>query len=151
MNKVSIGPAAEYEKEWAAMLIARSEPWTTLGTTPENCLWFCKNAEYVVFAARMDGTPCGAMVIHPRGLASSPYLKSIVVEEGYRDQGIGRAMLKYGEDHFRSSSKHFFLCVSSFNTKARALYEKLGYKKVGEFSDYIIEGQSEILLYKRLR
>jgi ribosomal protein S18 acetylase RimI-like enzyme len=91
------------------------------------------------------------MIIHPRGLASSPYLKSIVVDEGYRDRGIGRELLKQGEDYFRAVSKHFFLCVSSFNTRARALYEKLGYKKVGEFSDYIIEGQSEILLYKRLR
>jgi len=92
----------------AAELIARNEPWTTLGTTLENCLWFCKNVEYVVFVARKDGTPCGAMVIHPRGLASSPYLKSIVVEEEYRDKGIGRALLKHGEDHFRSVSRHFF-------------------------------------------
>ena len=151
MDQFLIGMANENEKEWAAELIARTEPWTTLGTTLENCLWFCKNVEYVVFVARKDGTPCGAMVIHPRGLASSPYLKSIVVEEEYRDKGIGRALLKHGEDHFRSVSRHFFLCVSSFNTRAKALYEKLGYKKVGEFSDYIIEGQSEILLYKRLR
>ena len=151
MEKITIALATENEKEWAARKIASSEPWLTLGTTLENCLWFCNNPEYIVFIAHIDDRPCGAMIIHPRGLASSPYLKSIVIEEGYRNKGIGRELLKHGEGHFRAVSKHFFLCVSSFNTRARALYEKLGYRKVGEFSDYIIEGQSEILLYKRLR
>jgi len=34
---------------------------------------------------------------------------------------------------------------------ARAFYERLGFRAVGEFQDYIIEGASEILMHKRLR
>jgi ribosomal protein S18 acetylase RimI-like enzyme len=92
-------------------------------------MWFCKHPEYYVLIAHDGEEPCGAMVIHPRGLASSPYLKSIVVSEPYRDKGAGRTLLKSGEDHFRETSRNFFLCVSSFNARARSLYERLGYRR----------------------
>ena len=41
-----------------------------------------------------------------------------------------------------------FMCVSSFNQDARRLYERLGYHEVGELTNYIVEGHSEILLRK---
>jgi ribosomal protein S18 acetylase RimI-like enzyme len=43
-----------------------------------------------------------------------------------------------------------FLCVSSFNDGARRLYERLGYIRVGQLPDYIVDGASEILMHKRL-
>jgi ribosomal protein S18 acetylase RimI-like enzyme len=42
-----------------------------------------------------------------------------------------------------------FLLVSSFNAGARALYERLGYEQAGELPDYVIDGHSEILMWKR--
>ena len=59
--------------------------------------------------------------------------------------------MEFAEDLFRREARHIFLCVSSFNTRARAFYERLGFCAVGEFQDYIIEGASEILMHKRLR
>jgi len=151
MQNLTISEATDAERNWTAKLIASSEPWITLGTTLENCLKFCNDSEYKVFVAHEGGEPCGAMVIHPRGLASQPYLKSIVVDSRYRSQGVGQSLLEYAEEYFRKEYKHFFMCVSSFNPRARALYERLGYSKVGEFDNYILEGKSEILLHKRLR
>jgi [ribosomal protein S18]-alanine N-acetyltransferase len=40
------------------------------------------------------------------------------------------------------------MCVSSFNHDAQRLYQRLGYQIVGELSDYIVRGHSEILLRK---
>jgi len=40
------------------------------------------------------------------------------------------------------------MCVSDFNTGARRLYERLGYRLVGELTDYIVAGRSELLLRK---
>ena len=40
------------------------------------------------------------------------------------------------------------MCVSSFNVDARRLYQRLGYKVVGELTDYIVRGHSEFLLRK---
>jgi ribosomal-protein-alanine N-acetyltransferase len=151
MIKTTILPATEEEEAWTATLLAGSEPWITLGTTPEQCKKVCSDPDYLLFISHVDGIPRGAIIIHPRGLASSPYIKSVVVESDHRGHGIGAALLEFTENYFRETSKHLFLCVSSFNIRAKKLYEKLGYEQVGEFRDYIIKGESELLMHKALR
>ena len=151
MSLVQIAQASDQERDWAASLFAGQEPWITLGSTLEQCRSACRHPEYRVYVARREGQPCGAIVLHPRGVAGSPYVKSLAVAEGHRGQGTGAALVKFAEDLFRGESRHIFLCVSSFNTRARAFYERLGYLPVGEFKDYVIVGASEILMHKLLR
>jgi [ribosomal protein S18]-alanine N-acetyltransferase len=151
MFPLVIAPATEAERGWAASLMAGSEPWTTLGATEEDCRRLCHDPEYLLYVAHDNGRPCGAISLQRRGVAGSPYVKSIAVEESRRDAGIGSALLAFAEDLFRADARHFFLCVSSFNTGARSFYERHGYEAVGELEDYVIEGASEILMHKRLR
>ncbi len=150
MNQLDICPADDEDREWVAALLAGSEPWKTLGATIDKCRASCHDPEYLVYVARSDGRRCGGMVIHPRGLASSPYVKSVAIAEGSRSRGFGAQLLDFAENLFRGKSRHIFLCVSSFNTRARAFYERRGYFAVGELADYIIEGASETILCKRL-
>jgi [ribosomal protein S18]-alanine N-acetyltransferase len=42
------------------------------------------------------------------------------------------------------------MCVSSFNQAAGRLYQRLGYTMIGELTDYIVAGHSEILLRKSI-
>ena len=151
LKGLDIQPANNEERDWTADLMAGSEPWITLGTTREHCLLVCWDPEYKVFAAHLDGKWNGSIILHSRGLASSPYIKSVVVANAFRNRGIGAAMMAFAEDFFRKDAKHIFLCVSSFNTSAKTFYERLGYHQVGEFNDYIIAGESEVLYHKRLR
>lgn len=131
--------------------MARSEPWITLGVSPEQCRLACRSPEHLVYVAHLQGKPCGAIVLLRSGVAGSPYVKSIIVADPFRGRGIGAGLMEFAEDLFRHKARHIFLCVSSFNTRARAFYERLGFRAVGEFQDYIIEGASEILMHKRLR
>lgn len=151
VKDLDIRLATSEERDWTAGLMSGSEPWITLGTTLEQCLLVCRDPSYLIFVAHQNAFPCGSILLHPRGLAGSPYLKSVAVTEGHRNQGIGAQLIAFAENHFRNNSKHIFLCVSSFNLRAQALYERLGYTRVGEFKDYIVEGASEILFHKRLR
>ena len=84
-------------------------------------------------------------------MAGAPYIVSLAVREDLRGTGVGSRMLEFAEDFFRGESRHIFMCVSSFNGRARQLYERLGFETVGEFKNYIVEGESEFLLWKRLR
>jgi ribosomal protein S18 acetylase RimI-like enzyme len=151
MTPIDIQPAEAAEREWAAALMAGSEPWITLGRGLDACRARCSDPEYQLYVAHLDGGPCGFILIHPRGVAGSPYVASIAVAERCRSRGCGTRMLDYAEDLFRGEARYIFLCVSSFNSRARELYERRGYATVGELIDYVIDGASEHLMCKRLR
>ncbi len=151
MDAVRISVASETEKEWAATLMAETEPWITLGRDYEGCLEVCRRPAYEVYVSRLGREPCGLVVLVRYGVAGSPYIASIAVSESFRSRGIGARLLEFAENLYRPAARHIFLCVSSFNTRARAWYERCGYRSVGELEDYIIEGASEILMHKALR
>jgi ribosomal protein S18 acetylase RimI-like enzyme len=150
MEPFVILPATKDERNWAATLLTVNEPWVTLGITPEKSRDILNDPEYLVYIAHQQQTTCGVIIIDPRGMAGSPYIKSIAVSEAFRNRGVGAALLEFTEAAFRTKSRYLFLCVSSFNTKARTFYERLGYTFIGELKDYVIDGASEILMSKKL-
>ena len=92
----------------------------------------------------------GFVLLAEFGLAGSPYIASIAVDEAARSRGIGSALLRFAEERYRNSHHHIFLLVSSFNLHARRLYERCGYQPVGELPDYVVAGHSEFIMHKRL-
>lgn len=150
MKKIDIHSANEQEKDLAAILLAASEPWITLRITEDQCRKNCHDPEFLLYMAYKNDKPAGIIILDPRGVAGSPYIKSIAVYPEFRGQGIGTMLLSFAEDLFKDNARHIFICVSSFNRRARDLYEKFGFQAVGEFKDYIIEAASEILMHKKL-
>lgn len=149
MSAIEIGEATDEERLWCARLMAASEPWITLGRGYEACRALAFDPAYLTLVARRDGVPRGFVRIHPKGVAGSPYIASIAVEAGERGQGVGRALLDEAELRI-PKARYIFLCVSSFNPRARALYERHGYRLIGDLPDYVIDGASELLMAKRL-
>jgi ribosomal protein S18 acetylase RimI-like enzyme len=149
MTDLAIGLASDEDRVWAANLMASSEPWLTLGRDFTACLARCRAPEFAVLVARRAGVRCGFLLLHPTGVAGSPYIATIATGAAVRGQGIGSALLDAAE-RWIPEARHMFLCVSSFNTAARRLYERRGYSQAGEFPDYVIAGASEILMHKRL-
>ncbi len=92
----------------------------------------------------------GFVLLAEHGLAGSPYIASIAVDAAARGRGIGSALLDFVEERCRGSHQHLFLLVSSFNRRARRLYERRGYRQVGEIPDYAVAGHSECIMHKRL-
>jgi ribosomal protein S18 acetylase RimI-like enzyme len=131
--------------------MASSEPWTMLHITLDQCLSACSDKGNQVYIAQSNGNPCGLLILQDRGVAGSPYIKSVAIAPNYRSKGIGKLLLDFAENKYRPTSKHIFLCVSSFNHQAQKFYHTNGYDTVGEFKDYIEDGYSEILMHKRLR
>jgi [ribosomal protein S18]-alanine N-acetyltransferase len=150
-EEIRIGQALAADREWAARVMASTDPWKTLGRGLDHCRVTCsERPEYELWIARSAGIPAGFILLHPRGVSGSPYIASVAVDESFRGRGVGGRLLAFAEEHFRPTARHIFLCVSSFNGRARALYERSGYALVGEFKDYVIPGASELLMHKRL-
>jgi ribosomal protein S18 acetylase RimI-like enzyme len=78
------------------------------------------------------------------------YIQTICVSEEDRSRGIGTRLMRFAEERIFRDSPNVFLCVSSFNPRAKALYERLGYEAVGELKDYIVKGHSEHVLRKTI-
>jgi [ribosomal protein S18]-alanine N-acetyltransferase len=127
--------------------MATSEPWLTLGRTYEDSLRIVQDPTREVYLARDNEGLAGFLILCMTG-AFVGYIQTVLVHPDRRGQGIGSRLLEFAEQRILQVSPNAFMCVSSFNHAARRLYERLGYTVVGELTDYIVEGYSEILLRK---
>jgi len=146
---LTIEPAEDNDLDWCARLMAGSEPWITLRRGLDECRAALRRPGGELFVAREHGRPAGFILIHPYGFAGSPYIASVAVAEGARGGGMGSQLVAFAERRM-AARRFIFLCVSSFNRRAQELYTRLGYRRVGEIPDYIVEGHSELLLGKKL-
>ena len=148
-SPIDIAAAAPEDYEWCARVMAASEPWITLRRDIEECRAALQRPGTELFVARNQTRPAGFILVAPCGLAGSPYIASIAVAAEVRGRGIGSLLLRFAESRFAASG-HLFLLVSSFNGRAQHLYRRHGYQSVGEFKDYVVAGQSELILHKRI-
>jgi len=128
--------------------MAANDPWLTYKCSVQWSMNVLRWTGSSLFIAE-KGKPVGFILLHPKGFLGSPYIAAVVVTEESRSGGIGSGMLVFAERIF-AGSRHVYLCVSSFNPRALALYERHGYVRVGELPDFIADGYSEFLLCKRL-
>jgi len=149
MVPIQIGPAQDADLEWCAQLMAGSEPWITLRQDLDACRAKLLRTGNELFIAREGGERRGFILLHPYGLAGSPYINSIAVEARARGRGLGARLVDFAERHY-AGRRHIFLCVSSFNHRAQEFYRRRGYERVAEFPDYVVEGHSELLFQKKL-
>lgn len=150
MPPVTIRKAMGDDARWAAGVLSGSEPWLTLGRGFDACLAACTSSLDVLEIAESAGERCGLVLVRPAGVAGAPYIVSIAVAPAFRSRGIGAALLEHVERTYRGRSRHLFLCVSSFNLRARRFYERHGFEAVGTLKAFLIEAADEILMYKRL-
>jgi ribosomal-protein-alanine N-acetyltransferase len=132
-----------------ASLMATSEPWLTLGRSYETSLGIIQDPTREVFILRGDEKLAGFLILCMTG-AFVGYIQTICIHPDHRGRGLGSRLVAFAEDRILRASPNVFMCVSSFNLDARRLYERLGYRVVGELCDYLVSGHSEILLRKSI-
>lgn len=135
------------EAEACARLMAESEPWLTLGRSYQASLGIVRDPNREVYIARDEDGVAGFLILCMTG-AFVGYIQTIAIQPDRRGQGLGSRLIDFAERRILAESPNVFMCVSSFNHDARRLYERLGYHVVGELTDYIVQGHSEILLRK---
>lgn len=137
------------DAEWCATIMTASEPWVTLGRGYEESLQIIADSSKEVYLSIVAGERAGFIILNMQG-AFVGYVQTICIAPEFRGQGIGSRLLEFAEDRIFAISPNVFLCVSSFNDGARRLYERAGYETIGELTDYLVRGHSEILMRKSL-
>jgi [ribosomal protein S18]-alanine N-acetyltransferase len=142
-------PRGPEELRAAAQMMADSEPWVTLRRDAAAVHASLAHPDKEIHVADHAGQMIGAVALTMRGILSG-YIQSICVAPAWRGRGVGSALLAHAERRIFQESPNVFLLVSSFNAGARRLYERAGYRQVGELEDFVVRGQSELLLRKTL-
>ena len=106
----------------------------------EAILAHLEDSHWDALLALKDGQPvasAGVLAVGDAGLIDDVY-----VAPAFRRQGIGRTMMSRAlEICARSLFKHVMLSVLPENVAAQALYQHLGFKKIGTFTAYCPGGQ----------
>jgi [ribosomal protein S18]-alanine N-acetyltransferase len=140
-----LGNAAE--AEFCARFMAASEPWRTLGITAEPLFQKLTDPAREVHVATVDDQIVGVLILQLAGPLNG-YLQTIATHPGWRGRGLGTRLMQFAEARIFRQSPNVFLCVSDFNHRAQAFYKRLGYQRVGELTDFLAPGRSEILMRK---
>jgi [ribosomal protein S18]-alanine N-acetyltransferase len=130
-------------------MMATSEPWTTIGRTFDQCLTIIRDRSREVHVAYDTGRPVAFAILNMHG-AFVGYIQIICVAAEARGRGVGTALMRHLEERIFGDVPNVFLCVSSFNLRAKQFYGTLGYRVVGEMLDYLVRGHSEILMRKTI-
>ena len=143
----SIAPLRPQDVPECAELMTSSEPWLTLGVAFEVARSVLADPARETYAVRDDRGVAGFVVLDMRGLVSG-YIQILCVRPDCRGRGLGSSLIRWAEERISRDSPNVFICVSSFNTNARRLYERLGFEPVGVLRNFIVSGHDEILLRK---
>lgn len=139
--------ADDIEAAECARIMANSEPWLTLGRTYEASLAAVRDPSKEVHVLVQGSQILGFVILDMRG-AFRGFMQTICIHADHRGVGLGTRLLEWAEERVFRESPNFFLCVSSFNERARRLYERRGYAAVGELTEFLVPGHGEILLRK---
>ncbi len=101
-------------------MMAGSEPWITLGRGYEESLALLQDATREVYVAFDGGRVIGFVILNMAG-AFVGYIQTICVGEADRSRGIGTRLMRFAEERIFRDSPNVFLCVSSFNPRARGV------------------------------
>jgi ribosomal protein S18 acetylase RimI-like enzyme len=135
------------DAEACARMMAGTEPWITLRRGYEACLRVMLDETRERYVAYRGNRLAGLLVLNLKG-AFVGYIQTVCAAPEFRGTGVGTALVAFAEERIFRDHPNAFICVSDFNHGARRLYERLGYRLVGELTDYVVAGRSELLLRK---
>ena len=130
-----------------ALLMSNMDPWVTLQRPFVVCLAGVNDPTKEVHVVAEGGRVVAFIILEMHGLLRG-YIQTVCVAPTHQRRGLGSRLIRWAEQRIASESPNVFLCVSSFNTEARELYERLGYVQVGTLKDYLVLGYDELLMRK---
>lgn len=137
------------EADECADIMRGSEPWETFGTNYSAVPDKIMEPNRETHLAVKDNHVIGFIIIRMDG-GFIGYISLLAVHPDWRGKGVGTGLIRFAEERIFAEAPNVFICVSSFNPKARALYNRLGYEEIGPIREYAVRGHDEILLRKTI-
>ena len=147
--KIEITEASAADILPCAKMIAATDPWLAFKYSVEDCIPKVKSAKWLK-VAKAGNELAGFISYKPEGMGAMSYISLLCIAPEYQRKGVGGKLLKHAEDHIFTYDHNIMLYATSFNHSAISFYEKNGYKKVGEITDYNYTGHHEYMYRKTI-
>ena len=147
-----IRPLRDSDVDACAALMLAMPLWTRYQTTREAARGLFAGAAAggsQALVAEDGGRVIGFVVYSLRGTFDrSGYVRAIGIAAEAQRLGAGARLMDAAEREIFGAGPNVFLLVAVFNAGAQRFYEKRGYRRIGEITDYVREGITEILYRK---
>ena len=132
--------------------LAAIPPWSVIGYPAERLVdWLRREQPAIRKFEVLAGARLAGVIAIQDPFLHGPYLKLIAILPKFQGQGLGLRLLQWMETEARrSEARQLWLCVSTFNTRARTLYERLGFEAVATLDKLASDASDELLMRKRL-
>ena len=153
MKEISFRAATEKDRDFIRQVSARV--FSLFGDYEEILThWFLVPGVLTVIGSK-NGQPAGFVMLQlgekVKGEGAKGELLAIAVVPEHQGQGVGKALLGYGEDlAWQHRLSEIRLHTAEDNLSARYLFGKAGYKVVGSKKSYYPQGQSALMMVKML-
>ncbi len=145
-------PLSPGNAEILGAAMAAMPPWSVIGWPAERLIAGFKRQPPSVhrFELLAGGELAGTVSIQNPFL-HGPYLQLLAILPGFQGRNLGWAVLEWMEGQARrQESRQLWLCVSTFNARARAFYERFGFREAALLEQLATDESDEIFMRKRL-
>ena len=140
------------DRQPLAEALAVLDPWASLGYGPtalESYLGRDDPALIRFVIERGDDDRAGILAVRYPWLRG-PYIEMLAVFPAHQGLGLGRTVMAWTMAQAAMVAPNLWVCVSAFNSAARAFYAAQGFIEVAPLDGLVAPGESELLLRRRL-
>ncbi len=152
LGELILRPLTAEGAEELGPALAAIPPWSIIGWPAERMTLGLKRQQPSVkrFEVLANGLRAGIIVIQDPFL-HGPYLQLLAVLPDFQGRNLGLRLLQWMEGEARRvEARQLWLCVSTFNTRAQAFYERFGFEAVAVLDKLASDASDELLMRKRL-
>lgn len=132
--------------------LAAMPPWSVTGWPAESLTRsFLREVSAMRRFEMIAGGDLAGMAAIQHPFLHGPYLQLLAILPGFQGRNLGLRVLEWMEAQARiEEARQLWLCVSTFNSRARAFYERFGFEAIAVLDKLASDRTDEILMRKRL-
>jgi [ribosomal protein S18]-alanine N-acetyltransferase len=152
LGPATLQPLTAANAKALGAILAAIPPWSVIGWPAERMATGLQRELPSVrrFEVLAANELAGVMTIQSPFL-HGPYLQLLAILPVHQGRNLGLRLLQWMEaEARRAESRQLWLCVSSFNARARVFYERFGFVTVSVLEKLASDASDEIFMRKRL-
>ncbi len=152
LGYVRLQPLTAESAQKLGEALAAIPPWSVIGWPPERMVRGLKREQASVKRFEvLAGEKLAGIITIQDPFLHGPYLQLLAVLPEFQGQNLGLRLLQWMESEARSAeARQLWLCVSTFNGRARDFYERFGFEAVTVLEKLATDASDEVFMRKRL-